>query len=237
MPSELLGRTVPVRRPSNTITGVVRCQGEIRLGEMTLPLGKPGAIVAIDRRLCFRTYQTPQVFLALSCIENVLLSTRRRRGTGLFGAWLNRRSMWRGEHERWARAAAELNRVGLGDLAGGIGLNPHVWPAAVAGTGGRGLAADPVVLLLDEPAAGLNVSESAELVTLLRSVRDDGISLVLVEHRGLILLQRYALGSWFSSWVMSWLRVRPNTFGMIPVSLMRTWVVHRLRPRGYNQYA
>jgi branched-chain amino acid transport system permease protein len=83
------------------------------------------------------------------------------------------------------RAAAEamraLARVGLaamaGDQAGSLALGQQRLLEVA-----RALAADPVLLVLDEPAAGLRAGEKAELAALLSSLRDDGVAILLVEH-------------------------------------------------------
>src|SRR5581483_5909712 len=115
----------------------------------------------------------------MSLLENVMLGTYARTSTGLFaGAFrLNQREEASTRHE----AMMQLERVGLGDkpfeLAGNLPLgNQRILEIA------RALAADPALLVLDEPAAGLRRQEKLRLAELLRSLRAEGLTILLVEH-------------------------------------------------------
>jgi len=163
----------------NALTGLVPAHGQAYLDGRPLPLGRP---LAIRRLGLLRAFQTAQTFGELSCIENVLLSTPDRRLTGLTGSWGPRWAMWRHERGRWARALDALQRVGLDDLA--------EQQASLLTYGqqrllelARCLAGAPRVLLLDEPSAGLNATETGGLAELLEGVRDDGVPIVLVDHK------------------------------------------------------
>lgn len=163
----------------NALCGLVPATGRLQIGDRDVPLGKTGAV----RRFgVLRTYQAPQTYVHLSCLDDVMLSTTDRVGTGIFAAWLLRPVMGRHERARRARALEALDRVGLAGLA----------DAPVAGLPygqrrslelARAIAGDPAVLLLDEPSAGLNDSETDEIAALLRSIRDDGTSLLVVDHK------------------------------------------------------
>ena len=90
--------------------------------------------------------------------------------------------MLRHERARWAVAVDALTRVGLGDLA--------EEPASRLTYGqrrllelARSIAAEPRVLLLDEPSAGLDVSETEELSGYLKDLRDEGVSLLVIDHK------------------------------------------------------
>ena len=163
----------------NAMTGMVPATGSVRVNGSALRLGNPGPSYRLG---ILRTYQTPRVFAELTCLENLTIAMRDRSGTGLIGATFGRRSMLRGERGRWARATELLNRVGLrelaeqpaGDLAYG---RQRVLELA------RALAADPQLILLDEPAAGLNQAETDELADLISSIHDDGVSMLLIEHK------------------------------------------------------
>jgi branched-chain amino acid transport system permease protein len=115
----------------------------------------------------------------MSLIDNVLLGAYSRTHAGFFAGALR---LDRAEEER-ARSEAirQLERVGLGtrpyELAGNLPLgNQRLLELA------RALAADPVLLLLDEPAAGLRRQEKLRLADLLRTLRAEGLSILLVEH-------------------------------------------------------
>ena len=163
----------------NALTGVVPATGTAALDGRPLPLGRPRRT---RRAGLARTFQTPQNFEELSCIDNVLLADGDRAYTGLTGAWLVRPLMWRRERDRWQRALEMLELVGLAEHA--------EQPASLLSYGqqrmlelARSLVGDPQILLLDEPSAGLNAVETHELSRILREVRERGIALVIVDHK------------------------------------------------------
>jgi len=126
-----------------------------------------------------RTFQHVKLRANMTLIENVMLGTYRRTRCGFFAGALH---LDRGEESAVrAEAMRELERVGLGDrpyeLAGNLPLaSQRVVEVA------RSLAADPALLILDEPAAGLRRPEKQALADLLRTLRKDGVTILLVEH-------------------------------------------------------
>jgi branched-chain amino acid transport system permease protein len=126
-----------------------------------------------------RTFQHVKLRPDMTLLDNVLLGTYGRTRAGL---WAGALRLDRAE-ERSARAAAlrQLARVGLaekfGELAGNLPLGQQRLLEVA-----RALAADPVVVLLDEPAAGLRQLEKKMLADLLRSLRGEGMTIVLIEH-------------------------------------------------------
>lgn len=163
----------------NAVTGLVPAAGTVAVHGLPVRLGRPGAI---SRHRVFRTYQTPQVDRELTSIENVLVASPNRRYRGFVGSWLLRPQMWRQDRKRWEQACRALETVGLGDkanvLAGALsyGQQRHLEIA-------RALCAEPELLLLDEPAAGLSSAETNRLAQLLSSVAASGVSLLLIEHK------------------------------------------------------
>jgi branched-chain amino acid transport system permease protein len=126
-----------------------------------------------------RTFQHVKLRPKMSLLDNVLLGAYGRTTAGfLSGALrLDRREEARARSE----AMRQLDRVGLGDrpheLAGNLPLgNQRVLEIA------RALAADPILLVLDEPAAGLRRQERLALADLLRNLRAEGLTILLVEH-------------------------------------------------------
>lgn len=163
----------------NALTGLNRARGHARLGATELPLGHPGRI----RRLgVLRAFQTAQTFSKLTCLENVLLTSPDRRLTGLAGAWGVRWATLGRERTRWRAAQANLERVGLGDM-GQRSASLLTYGQQRLLELARCLAGEPRVLLLDEPSAGLNATETDVLAGLLESVRDQGVSILLVDHK------------------------------------------------------
>jgi branched-chain amino acid transport system permease protein len=130
-----------------------------------------------------RTFQHVRLLPQMSVIDNVAIGAHRREYPGLVagvvaGAWrLDRRS----ESKLSSEAARQLERVGLAehmfDAAGSLPLGKQR-TLEIA----RALASDPVLLLLDEPAAGLRYLEKRSLSELLRKLRGEGLGILLVEH-------------------------------------------------------
>lgn len=126
-----------------------------------------------------RTFQNLRLFKDLTVLDNVLLGSHSRMKNGFFRSLLGLGG--REEAAARVRALDILRFVDLADLAdaraGGLayGFQRRVELA-------RALATEPVLLLLDEPAAGLNPQETAELGQLLLRIRDQGLTILLVEH-------------------------------------------------------
>jgi ABC-type branched-subunit amino acid transport system ATPase component/ABC-type branched-subunit amino acid transport system permease subunit len=163
----------------NALTGVVPATGSVRVMGRPVRLGRPGRARA---RQVLRTYQSPQTYEHVSCIEDVLLSTSDRRLTGISAACLLRPPMLRHERERWHRANLALERVGL------VGLAEQSTARLTYGQRrllelARVIAAEPSIVLLDEPSAGLNAAETAQLARHLEGVRADGVTILLVDHK------------------------------------------------------
>lgn len=163
----------------NAMTGVVAASGHMTVNGDSVPLGSPARSRAAG---ILRTYQTPQVYSSLSCAENLLLAITPRRRMGFASAILARHSVRAAERARWEIAVTALERVGMSDLltapAAGLAYgNRRLLELA------RAIAGSPSVLMLDEPSAGLNEPETAHLASVLQNLRNDGISLLLVDHK------------------------------------------------------
>lgn len=163
----------------NALTGVVPASGYFEVNGMRVPLGTPGRSRVAG---LLRTYQSPQTYDHLSCIEDVLISTSDRRLTGVLSSWFMRPAMVRRERDRWAIAMDALGRVGLAEYA--------EQPASRLTYGqrrllelARAIAAHPAVLLLDEPSAGLDASETEVLAQHLHELRREGVSLLVIDHK------------------------------------------------------
>jgi branched-chain amino acid transport system permease protein len=126
-----------------------------------------------------RTFQHVQLLPTMTVLENVAIGAHLRRKVGVVSATLHTER--KSEAELLHEAAVQLERVGLGDHlyeeAGNLALGQQrILEIA------RALAADPVLLLLDEPAAGLRYKEKQELAKVLDQLRNEGMSILLVEH-------------------------------------------------------
>ena len=128
-----------------------------------------------------RTFQTARVFPGMTALENVLAGAHRHLRSG---AW--RQMLWLGparQEERALAVQAEalLELVGLAEFRDTAATDLPMGAQKLLEVV-RALMARPRLLLLDEPAAGLNDGETAELALLLRAVRDSGVTLLVVEH-------------------------------------------------------
>jgi branched-chain amino acid transport system permease protein len=135
-----------------------------------------------------RTFQHSKLFDRLSVLENALVGAHVVSRPTLLRRLLWLPSARRDERQALAQAGAQLARVGLADRAG--------VPAGELSYGdrrrleiARALAAHPTLLILDEPAAGMNHVEAQGLSALIRSLADDGITVLLIEHNVRMVLE------------------------------------------------
>jgi len=128
-----------------------------------------------------RTFQNLQIFFNMSALENVMVGRHLRERAGWFAAMLRSRGLVAGERESREEAAELMRFVGLGDY---LDAEADAMPygALKRLEIARALAAGPKLLLLDEPAAGLNPTETHEIDHLIRELARRGITIVLVEH-------------------------------------------------------
>jgi branched-chain amino acid transport system permease protein len=163
----------------NVLTGIyVPTAGAVEFGGKSLVGLAPADIAATG---IARTFQNVQLFGEMTALENVLVGLHHTFTTGLAGIAL-RTPKWKGEEQgARARALALLEFVGLEDLASEEARNLPYGKQRLLEIA-RALALDPQLLLLDEPAAGLTAPDIAELLTIIRKVRDHGITLILIEH-------------------------------------------------------
>ncbi len=133
----------------------------------------------IARQGIGRTFQHVQLLPGMSVLENVALGAHLRSDVGLWRAALR---LDRKEEARlMACAQRQLERVGLGSFSGELAGNLALGQQRILEIA-RALALDPVLLLLDEPAAGLRYQEKLALAEVLRQLRAEGMSILLVEH-------------------------------------------------------
>ena len=163
----------------NLITGIYPPdEGDIRLNGQSL-LGLRPHVIA--ERGIGRTFQTIRLFPNLTALENVMAGQHCRTKAGVLGAIFRPKSQ-RLEEERIIRKAEECLRfMGIYEMRYELAKNlpyGHQRRLEIA----RALATDPRILILDEPAAGLNEHESSELMALIQQIRDSGITVLLIEH-------------------------------------------------------
>ena len=165
----------------NMLTGLYRpTQGRILLGDRDITRSRPDVITGYG---VARTFQNIRLFGAMTAVENVMIGHHARMRAGLFGSIF--RPSWVRREERETRARAR-------NLLAYVGLSPTVFDRLASQLSygdqrrvelARALAAEPSVLLLDEPTAGMNPRESAALTAFMRRLRDEKkLTILLIEH-------------------------------------------------------
>ncbi len=163
----------------NCVTGIFRpTSGEILINGKSIVGWRPHRVTEAG---VARTFQNIRLFPNVTALENVLVGVDARHQTSvpgaLFGLPRHRRE------ERVGREEAErlLEYVGIGRRSGDLARNlPYGDQRRLEIA--RAIATGPSVLLLDEPAAGMNPSEKNDLIGLIRRIRDSGLTVVLIEH-------------------------------------------------------
>jgi branched-chain amino acid transport system ATP-binding protein len=164
----------------NVISGLYRPDsGRVTFGGADLTRLSPHRIAHAG---IGRTFQNTEVFRALSALDNVLVGAHARLRGGVLAAACGLGRVRREEAAARERARGLLARVGLGDVAdvaaGSLPLGSQKRLEMA-----RALAAGPRLLLLDEPAGGLNPTETRTLMQLIRGLREEqGLTLMVVEH-------------------------------------------------------
>lgn len=163
----------------NVISGLyVPTSGEILFENRSTAGAAPNALAA---RGISRTFQNLQVFLAMTALENVMVGAHLRQDPGVLASMLRFPTLRRSDQDVEEQALALLAFVGIAEFGYRVaaqlpfGVLKRLEIA-------RALAARPRLLLLDEPAAGLNQTEKAELQGLIRRIAADGMTVLLVEH-------------------------------------------------------
>jgi branched-chain amino acid transport system ATP-binding protein len=163
----------------NLLTGVyVADSGSFRLAGRELARRPPHEIAAAG---IARTFQNIRLFANLSALENVMIGRHVRTRAGVFGAVLRDGRTLAEERDILARSLTLLDYVGIrpraNDRAGSLPYGDQR-RLEIA----RALATEPQLLALDEPAAGMNPAERLALGKLVARIRDDGITVLLIEH-------------------------------------------------------
>jgi branched-chain amino acid transport system ATP-binding protein len=128
-----------------------------------------------------RTFQNIRLFANLTALENVMIGRHLRTGAGVFGALLRNRATRNEERAISERARELLRYVGIEKPAQTLAKHLSYGEQRRLEIA-RALATDPLLLALDEPAAGMNATETESLKTLLQTIRAAGITVLLIEH-------------------------------------------------------
>jgi branched-chain amino acid transport system ATP-binding protein len=163
----------------NIITGVYQpTEGAVRFDGQDLSGRKPHMITRLG---IARTFQNIRLFENMSAIENVMVGADARHRAGVASAVLGLPLHRREERAGRARALELLDLVGIRQVAGSTAKNLSYGDQRRLEIA-RALATEPRLLLLDEPAAGMNPAEKVDLQGLIRRIRDTGVSVLLIEH-------------------------------------------------------
>jgi branched-chain amino acid transport system ATP-binding protein len=163
----------------NIVTGVYEpTSGTVSFEGASLLGRKPHAIT---RAGIARTFQNIRLFANMTALENVMVGADAHSSTTVGGAILRSPRARRSERAALERASEMLDRVGIGHLGGSVAKNLSYGDQRRVEIA-RALATGPRLVLLDEPAAGMNPTEKAALMRLIREIRDSGVTVLLIEH-------------------------------------------------------
>ena len=182
-PNEILSVIGPNGAGKSTIFKLISSFVKPTSGEVTFK----GEVISglaphtVARKGVVRTFQETTIFKGLTARDSVIVAHHLRSRASLFGFYLGT-ALARREEAEFGRSSDEiLEFLGLGEVRNEIASNlpqGHLRALGIA----IGLAANPQVLLLDEPFAGMNHDETNRAVEMVRAVRDRGVTLMLVEH-------------------------------------------------------
>ncbi len=163
----------------NCITGVAPCtSGDIAFEGRSICGLRPHQVTRLGMA---RTFQNIRLFRHMSALENVVTGQHCRTRAGVLASLFRTPAMREEERRSYALARDLLDFVGLPDWANApAGSLPYGKQRKLEIA--RALATMPKLLLLDEPAAGMNPRESQELVELIRRISQRGLTIVLIEH-------------------------------------------------------
>ena len=163
----------------NLITGVYQpSEGHIYFADHPIHAGAPHKLAKMG---ISRTFQNLQICRNMGALENVMVGRHLRLNKGLMSAMLRLPGLRRQEEECREKSAELMKFVGVEEYVG-TWADSMPYGALKRLEIARALAAEPRLLLLDEPAAGLNHQETDEIDELIQKVAESGVTVVLVEH-------------------------------------------------------
>jgi branched-chain amino acid transport system ATP-binding protein len=163
----------------NVFTGLYpRDGGEVLFAGTALELKSPQAVAAAG---IARTFQNIRLFGNMTALENVMIGRHVRTHAGVISAILRTRAERSEEAAIRRRAEELLHYVDIAERADDLARNLSYGEQRRLEIA-RALATDPKLLALDEPAAGMNATETAALRRLIAGLRDDGLTVLLIEH-------------------------------------------------------
>ncbi len=171
----------------NTLTGIYKPEeGQIRFNGQNLVGRRPDQIASLG---ITRTFQNIRLFGSMTVLENILVGMHYRLKQNAAGALLRVSSFKAEEEEAHQRAEKLMEFAGLSDVGNELAASlPYGGQRRVEIA--RALASQPLLLLLDEPTAGMNPHETLDAIALFRRIRDElGITILLIEHDMHVVMQ------------------------------------------------
>jgi branched-chain amino acid transport system ATP-binding protein len=163
----------------NIVTGLyTQTTGEVYLGEKNISLFAPEILAGLG---LVRTFQNVELFGEMTVLENVMVGLHTRSRSGIISCAFKLPGQIKEEKYIKKKAMQWLDFTGLTDLSEMTAGNLPFGKGRILEIS-RALAVEPQLILMDEPAAGLNSRETAELAQLIKRIRESGITIVLVEH-------------------------------------------------------
>ncbi len=163
----------------NLIAGnLAPSSGLIRFRGREIQGWRPHRIAALGMA---RTFQNIKLFHGMTALESVMVGRHVRSRAGFLAGMLHLPSTWQEERRIRERAMELLELLGIAEFAD-VEATSLAFGQQRSVEMARALAMEPELLLLDEPAAGLNIYETAEVARLITRIRDMGITVLLVEH-------------------------------------------------------
>ena len=163
----------------NIVTGLyTQTQGKVYLGEKNISFFEPEVLAGLG---LVRTFQNVELFGQMTVLENVMVGLHTKSKSGIFSCAFKLPHQIKEEKMVREKALKWLEFTSLAELAGVTACNLPFGKGRLLEIS-RALAVEPQIILMDEPAAGLNRRETAGLAGLIRKIQDLGITIVLVEH-------------------------------------------------------
>jgi branched-chain amino acid transport system ATP-binding protein len=163
----------------NLISGVLKpTNGTIRFNKEDISHLKPNEVAG---KGLVRTFQANVLFPEFTIMENVIMGCHLQVETGMILDLFNTKSVQKRRNDIVERANDVIGFVGLRDFNKELAKNLPHGHQRMLGIG-IALAADPKLIMLDEPVTGMNVEEKEEMMNLIKRIRERGITVLLVEH-------------------------------------------------------
>jgi len=163
----------------NIVTGLyTQTEGKVYLGEKNISFFEPEVLAKLG---LVRTFQNVELFGQMSVLENVMVGLHTKSKSGIFSCAFKLPGQIKEEKIVREKAHKWLEFTGLEDLADVEACNLPFGKGRLLEIS-RAMAVEPQIILMDEPAAGLNSRETAGLAELIHKIQDLGITIVLVEH-------------------------------------------------------